>query len=200
MSQLTYSRLLDGIKKDNLVSRMRKEIEDTRTNDERKKALNTILEKILLDNPEYIKNQQKMDEHVELMKNVQYQTLWYKLNDEQKLNRLYVFFEDKKITDKELKEDIIKRVITEKLQGKYINYDKAKYRIIDINILKRNDEGDYELTEIKKKNSGSKQNKKENKKDEVKKESKKENKKDEVKKETKKKENKTTKKQDKSKK
>lgn len=145
-----YSESLDEIVKANKIYRIDAELSDTLNDSsiERKDLLRQLLTHIQSIKSSRQINEEKIQQHINILKHSQYQKKWQFLTSEQKYNRLQEFINRKNITDcnimLKLKECIDKSII----KTKHIKYNIINALIDDILILKMNECNSYYIEEI----------------------------------------------------
>ena len=129
-----YHHQIDRIVKANKVYRFEAELEETQD----KTRIETLTKLIELHNAYKDEHQIKTDKlqaHLKVLKESQYQKKWQFLNQEQRLNRLNEFIERKELKNAKIIKLLIEAVTQGTLKTKVVEYDKIKCQIQQLSVL-----------------------------------------------------------------
>lgn len=142
-----YIQRIDELIKSNKLYRFNHELLDVQD-----KTRIKNIKYILQQQEEYINpvklSENKIKDHINILRNSQYNKRWQDLKDSQKINRLDKYIKDNNINLEQKYIDILKESINKKtLKSNNIKYDRYGGFITDITIIK-NVDGIYELEDM----------------------------------------------------
>ena len=140
MTHIHHQRL-DRLIKHNKTYRYEQELAVSINTDRKNRLMELMMDEKKHKNTVEIRNE-KMQDHIELLRGVQFKVKWNYLRDELKINRLTEYFTRNKINDEKLLQTIIGLSDEKKIKSRDIVYNSRGY-IDDIIFLKKNDTMQY---------------------------------------------------------
>lgn len=139
-----YHQQIDNTIKENKLYRFNEELVETIDN-QRIKMLNEIIQLLSsFKNTQQI-NEEKLHEHLRILKEEQYKKKWQFLNKDQRINRLEDFIAKNNFNDS-ISKKLIELFENGTIVSKHIKYDHAKSIITDVSLLKLVD-GNFQIVE-----------------------------------------------------
>jgi hypothetical protein len=133
-----YYNLFDNIVKANKLHRLTEELKDDIT-EERKQFLENLIKKEGETKYKYVEEEDKVKQHIDILKTNQYKKMWRLLSDVQKEVKMNEFIKANNITDANIIDNL------KNVENKLVVYDKIKSVITEIKILEKNPENVFVL-------------------------------------------------------
>jgi len=143
-----YHQQIDNIIKENKLYRFNQELADTDSTDESRKQLinEIILSLTSFKNTQQI-NEEKLQEHIKILKEEQYKKKWQFLNTDQRINRLNEYYARNCIKDNVIIKKLSELLMSGGLTSKQIKYDHLRSIITEITLLQSDDKGVIQFIE-----------------------------------------------------
>jgi hypothetical protein len=143
-----YHQQIDNIIKENKLYRFNQELADTDYTDESRKQLinEIILSLTSFKNTQQI-NEEKLQEHIKILKEEQYKKKWQFLNTDQRTNRLNEYYARNSIKDTVIIKKLSELLMSGGLTSKQIKYDHLRSIITEITLLQSGDNGVIQFIE-----------------------------------------------------
>jgi len=133
-----YYNLFDNIVKANKLHRLTEELKDD-ISEERKQFLENLIKKESETKYKYVEEEDKVKQHIDILKTNQYKKMWRLLSDDQKEVKMNEFIKANNITDANIIDNL------KNVENKLVVYDKIKSVITEIKILEKNPENVFVL-------------------------------------------------------
>lgn len=142
-----YIQRIDELIKSNKVYRFNQELLDTKDENRIKHIKHILNQQEEYVNPVKL-SENKIKDHIDVLRNSQYNKRWQDLKDSQKINRIDKYIKDNNINLEQKDIDRLKDYINKKtLKTSNIDYNRYNGTILNITIIKAVD-GIYELEDI----------------------------------------------------